>query len=159
MEKPLKRIVRLQIAVVALATSFLTACGDSPLGPEFGDPRVEAFAELVNAHRVGVGCDALLWRADVTEVARAHSADMIDRDYFSHTNPDGDSPFDRLTDAGIEYSRAAENIAHGYADAEAVLAAWLDSPGHRANIENCQLREHGVGLVESHWTHVFMTSP
>ena len=54
---------------------------------------------------------------------------------------------------------AAENIAYGYADAASVLQAWLDSPGHRANIENCGLLQHGVGLEGSHWTHVFVTLP
>ena len=87
---------------------------------------------------------------------QAHSADMIARSFFAHNNPDGDSPFDRLSDAGIDYSMAAENIAYGYGDAASVLQAWLDSPGHKANIENCSLTEHGVGLDGTHWTHVFI---
>jgi len=144
------------IVLAALAPLVALACGDGPLGPE-GDPAVEAFVELVNDHRASVGCSRLEWRPDVAEVAHAHSLDMVERDFFAHTNPDGASPFDRLQSAGIEYSSAAENIAWGFATAEAVLAGWLGSAGHRANIERCALTQHGIGLVDTRWTHVFVT--
>ena len=142
----------------------LAACDDGPTGlpldPEL-DPEVasqiEVFASLVNEHRVSVGCEALTWDSEVAAVAYAHSVDMVERAYFDHTNPDGASPFDRMRDAGIAFSRGAENIAWGYPTAEAVLQGWLDSPGHRANIENCSLTEHGVGLHETRWTHLFRT--
>lgn len=149
----------LRRATLALSLLAVTACGDSLTGPDISDPRVIEFVELVNEHRVDVGCEPLVWHAPAADVAYTHSADMIARDYFAHTNPDGHSPFDRMNAAGIEYGAAAENIAYGYADAASVLQAWLDSPGHRANIENCALEEHGVGLVDSHWTHLFLTTP
>src|SRR5918998_19762 len=91
-------------------------------------------------------------------VARAHSADMRDRDYFSHTSPEGLSPFDRAEQAGIDYSRA-ENIAYGQADAAAVMKAWLESPGHRANILDCELTRLGMGVADGTggpwWTQLF----
>jgi uncharacterized protein YkwD len=130
------------------------ACGDS--NPEI-PADVEKFVSLVNAHRVTVGCAPLEWDGRVADVAEAHSEDMVARDFFSHTNPDGDSPRDRLSDAGISFRLAAENIAWGYASAEAVLSGWLGSSGHRANIENCALTHHGVGLADWHWTHLFVT--
>jgi uncharacterized protein YkwD len=147
--------------LLTLATALLAGCGDDPLGvdgldPDL-DPQVQAFAVLVNEHRVTVGCGALSWNTDVAAVAQAHSVDMVERDFFAHTNPDGDSPFDRMTEAGLSFSTAAENIAYGYGTPEAVLQAWLDSPGHRANIENCALTEHGVGLNQTYWTHLFRT--
>ena len=133
------------------------ACGDgSPAGPEISAD-VKEFISLLNAHRVSVGCAPLEWEGRVADVAEAHSEDMVTRDFFSHTNPDGDSPWDRLNDAGISFRLAAENIAWGYTSAEAVLTGWLESPGHRANIENCALTHHGVGLADWHWTHVFVT--
>jgi len=89
-------------------------------------------------------------------VAQAHSQDMVDRGFFSHTNPDGESPFDRLAEAGIAYAAAGENIAYGYSTASSVLAAWLGSSGHRANIEYAGYTHHGVGLVGTYWTHVFL---
>lgn len=135
----------------------LAACGDaSPTGPAISAD-VEEFVSLVNAHRVSVGCAALEWDGPVAAVAQAHSEDMVARDFFSHTNPDGATPWDRLAGGGVTYSLAAENIAWGYTTGEAVLDGWLGSAGHKANIENCALTHHGVGLVDWHWTHVFIT--
>ena len=144
--------------LLPLALLAIVACdSDDPLAPEIElDPGVEQFVSLLNAHRVDVGCPALEWNRPVADVAQAHSDDMATRSFFSHTNPDGKSPFDRLSDAGVTYSSAAENIAHGYPTAAAVLSGWLGSPGHRANIENCALTQHGVGLYETRWTHVFI---
>jgi len=145
---------------VLAAALLASACGDSVFGPDPQrrlDPEIVSFVDQMNAHRVSVGCAPLEWNQDVADVAQGHSQDMVDRDFFSHDNPDGASPFDRLRSAGIDFSRAAENIAYGYPTAAGVLAAWLDSPGHRANIENCALTDHGVGLVGTHWTHLFIT--
>jgi uncharacterized protein YkwD len=146
----------------ALLISFLalSGCGDDPVGPEMAqpaDPNVQAFVEEVNAYRGTVGCGPLAWRSDVAGVAQSHSQDMVARDYFDHYTPEGASPFDRLTAAGIAYSLAAENIAYGYPTASTVLAGWLGSPGHKANLDNCALTGHGVGLDGTHWTHLFVT--
>jgi uncharacterized protein YkwD len=123
------------------------------------DPTAEtAVLALVNEARVDAGCGALTADPALAAVARAHSADMRDRDYFSHTSPEGLSPFDRAERAGIDYSRA-ENIAFGQADATAVMEAWLESPGHRANILDCELTKLGVGVAEGPggpwWTQLF----
>jgi uncharacterized protein YkwD len=123
------------------------------------DPTAEAAVlALVNEARVDAGCGALTADPALAAVARAHSADMRDRDYFSHTSPEGLSPFDRAEQAGIDYSRA-ENIAFGQADATAVMEAWLESPGHRANILDCELTKLGVGVAEGPggpwWTQLF----
>ncbi len=123
------------------------------------DPTAEAAVlALVNEARVDAGCGALTADPALAAVARAHSADMRDRDYFSHTSPEGLSPFDRAEQAGVDYSRA-ENIAFGQADATAVMEAWLESPGHRANILDCELTKLGVGVAEGPggpwWTQLF----
>ncbi len=132
------------------------ACGSEPFGPDVG-PEVEELVSLVNAFREGEGCAALEWNQPVADVAQAHSADMVARSFFAHDNPDGQSPFDRLAAAGIGYSRAAENIASGYPTASAVLDGWLNSPGHRANLANCSLTQHGIGHYQTRWTHLFVT--
>lgn len=139
-----------------LALATVVACGSEPLGPDV-EPEVEELVSLVNAFRDDASCAALTWSAPVAEVAQAHSADMVARSFFAHDNPDGQSPFDRLTAAGIGYSRAAENIASGYPTASAVLEGWIGSPGHRANLANCSLTQHGIGHYQGRWTHVFVT--
>lgn len=120
--------------------------------------KASEFANLVNQHRDTKCSNSLTWNTSVFQVAQAHSQDMKDRSFFSHDNPDGKSPFDRLTDAGISYSAAAENIAKGQSTAQEVLNAWLNSSGHKTNIENCTYTEHGVGYVAdgNYWTHVFI---
>lgn len=145
-------------AVLTLCAPAVACAGDTAVGPDLDDlpAAVAEFVDLLNAHRVSVGCPSLAWNGGVADVAQGHSDDMVARDFFSHTNPDGLSPFDRLAAAGIAYSAAAENIAYGYPTAQAVLQAWMNSSGHRANIENCGLTEHGVGIAGSHWTHVFI---
>ncbi len=118
--------------------------------------------KLVNQARAENGLNPLSWADDLADIARAHSADMIERGFFSHTNPDGQSPFDRIKNNGISYRAAAENIAYGQPDAEAVMNSWMNSAGHRANILNENLKEIGIGAVKDsngtvYWTQVFVT--
>jgi uncharacterized protein YkwD len=121
---------------------------------------VAEFTADMNAHRISAGCAALAWHSATADVARAHSQDMQDRGFFSHTNPDGDSPWDRLADGDVTWNGpAGENIAQTPGGPDSALGLWLNSPGHRANIENCAFSHHGVGLVGSYWTHVFITDP
>ena len=123
-----------------------------------GDPSAEGqvFA-LVNQQRAAAGCGDLVADAGLTALARAHSADMRDRHFFDHTNPDGLSPFDRAAQAGVNL--LAENIAYGQPDPASVMAAWMNSPGHRANILNCGLHTLGVGVADGAgglwWTQDF----
>jgi len=148
-------------AALLVMPLLAAACTESTTGPGLDDvpldAQVESFVTAMNDHREAVGCGRLAWNVEVAAVAQGHSDDMVARDFFSHTNPDGDSPFDRMSDAGISFSLAAENIAWGYPSGDAVLQGWLGSSGHRANIENCSLTQHGVGLTGTHWTHLFRT--
>jgi uncharacterized protein YkwD len=98
-----------------------------------------------------------VWVRAVAIVAQKHSEDMYRNNYFDHTNREGQDAFDRLQAAGIRYRMAAENIAAGQFNAELVLESWLSSAGHRRNIENCSLLEHGLGLSNNRWTHLLVT--
>ena len=77
--------------------------------------------------------------------ARVHSQDMVDRNFFDHTNPSGQSPFQRMGEAGYQYSTAGENIAAGNSTAAATMQQWMDSDGHCGNIMNDSFTELGVG--------------
>ncbi|WP_333773739.1 CAP domain-containing protein [Streptomyces sp. IBSBF 3136] len=115
---------------------------------------------LVNAERAKVGCSALTLNPTLTKVAQAHSQDMAAHQNMSHTGSDGSSPGDRITGAGYDWSTYGENVAYGYGTPEAVMAGWMSSPGHRANILNCAFKEIGVGLAQpnSYWTQDFGTA-
>lgn len=120
-------------------------------------PSVGEVVRLVNQHRVRAGCPPLAWNPRLANVAEAHSRDMARRGFFSHENPDGLDPFERMRAAGLSFRAAAENIAAGQRTGGEVFESWRRSAGHRANIERCLYVEHGIGRYENHWTHVFMT--
>jgi uncharacterized protein YkwD len=100
---------------------------------------------LVNQERSKVGCSPLAANSSLTRLAEAFSDDMAARGFFDHTDPDGKSPWDRASAAGIS-NLGGENIARGQADAQAVMTAWMNSPGHKANILNCDFKTLGVGV-------------
>ncbi|MEU9353640.1 CAP domain-containing protein [Streptomyces griseoloalbus] len=100
---------------------------------------------LVNQERAKVGCSPVAANSALTDLATAFSDDMAQRGFFDHTDPDGDTPWDRARTAGIS-NLGGENIARGQADAAAVMQAWMDSPGHKANILNCDFTTLGVGV-------------
>lgn len=116
-------------------------------------------AQLVNAERAKQGCAPLTVNAKLTQAAQAHSADMAAHANMSHTGSDGSSPGDRITAAGYAWSSYGENVAYGYSTPASVMAAWMNSPGHRANILNCSFKDIGVGLAQpgNYWTQDFGT--
>ncbi|KQZ19920.1 sigma-70 family RNA polymerase sigma factor [Streptomyces clavifer] len=134
--------------------------------PEPAKPTSDSDAEevmnLVNAERAKEGCGAVSTNDRLATAASRHSADMVERDYFSHTSPDGTDPGARITSAGYRWSTYGENIAKGQPTAAAVMEAWMNSPGHKANILNCAFKEIGVGRQESSggpvWTQNFGTA-
>ena len=112
---------------------------------------------LVNDVRKDNGLKPLLQDWQLSRVARYKSQDMRDLGYFSHTSPTYGSPFNMMKSFGISYKTAGENIAKGYATPKAVVDAWMNSPGHRANILNPSYTHIGVGFVASgnYWTQMF----
>jgi hypothetical protein len=100
---------------------------------------------LVNHERAKAGRRPLASSQRLEALAQAFSDDMARRDFFSHTDPDGCTPWDRAARRGI-HNLGGENIARGYADVRAVMDAWMHSPGHRANILNPAYKTLGVGM-------------
>jgi uncharacterized protein YkwD len=136
-----------------------TAAAPPPAGSSSFTAQV---VTLTNNERAKAGCPALTANATLTSVAQAHSQDMATNNYFSHDSQDGRSPFDRMTAAGYTFRLAAENIAAGQSTPAAVVQAWMNSAGHRANILNCGLTQIGVGYAKggsygSYWTQDFGT--
>ena len=95
--------------------------------------------------------------------ARNHSKNMADGDFFAHTAPNGETPWDRIAASGYGgYQTAGENIAAGYPSPQAVVDGWLDSDGHCANMLKADFEEIGVGYYAggsygSYWTQKFAT--
>ena len=113
---------------------------------------------LVNEERAANGLKALGYNWELGRVARYKSQDMKDNKYFSHTSPVYGSPFQMMKSFGITYRSAGENIARGQRTPKAVVDAWMNSSGHRANILNASFTEIGVGYVAdgNYWTQMFI---
>lgn len=162
--------------IVALALlPLLAACGGGGSGtgggtlpppPSGGQMSTaeRAYADevlrLVNVERASVGLPALQWHEPASQVAYDHDVDMDVRNFFSHINPDGQDPLDRVVEAGITgFSSVGENIARGQSSPAAVMTAWMNSTGHRANILNTGYTHLGVGVHAAGdiwWTQVFL---
>ena len=84
---------------------------------------------LVNEQRAKNGLKELQADWELSRVARFKSQDMKDEGYFAHNSPTYGSPFNMMKSFGITYRTAGENIAKGYATPQAVVDAWMNSPG------------------------------
>ncbi|MBC7325576.1 MAG: sporulation protein [Moorella sp. (in: Bacteria)] len=117
--------------------------------------------ELVNAERAKAGLKPLTADSRLARVARLKAEDMRDKNYFGHDSPTYGSFFNMLQKYGITYRTAGENIAAGYRTPEAVVAAWMASPGHRSNILNPSFTAIGVGYAKggsysNYWVQEFI---
>ncbi|MGE8000968.1 CAP domain-containing protein [Lysinibacillus sp. NPDC093190] len=139
-----------------------TATAPSQSTPSTTTSDVNAFEQevvkLTNAERTKAGLAPFKTDDQLMAAAREKSQDMQSKNYFSHTSPTFGSPFDRMKALGITYKSAGENIAQGQRTPQEVVQAWMDSPGHRANILNEKFTHIGVGYVKSgnYWTQQFI---
>lgn len=112
---------------------------------------------LVNAERAKNGLSALKVDNRVTAAAQTRAGEL--KRSFSHSRPDGRSCFTALTEAGASYRGAGENIAYGQTSPQAVMNAWMNSSGHRANILSNKYTTIGVGYTMiggvPYWTQMF----
>lgn len=107
----------------------------------------QTMLRLVNQARFGHGLGPLTMDVKLQQVARAHSRDMFVRGYFSHVDPDGHDPFDRMRAAGIQFETAGENLAYA-PSVEIAHEGLMNSPGHRANILNPDFGKVGLGVID-----------
>ena len=113
---------------------------------------------LVNAQRAQNGLKPLAENWELSRVARYKSADMAGKRYFSHESPTYGSPYQMMRSFGISFRSAGENIAYGQRTPAAVVGAWMNSSGHRANILSSSYTQIGVGYHEAgnYWTQMFI---
>lgn len=103
--------------------------------------------KFVNAERAKVDVAPLKWNEEQARVGRAHSRDMFERGYFSHYSPEGKDVGDRLTDAGINYGYAGENLALA-PNVDRANTGLINSEGHRRNILDPAFKEIGIGAMD-----------
>ena len=114
-------------------------------------------AALVNAERAKYGLSALTVDTKVQQAALVRAKETAQS--FSHTRPNGSSFSTALTEAGVSYRTAGENIAYGQTTPQQVMNAWMNSSGHRANILNANYTTIGVGYTvingTAYWAQLF----
>ena len=156
--------------------------------PEFDAKQIEYYVhEFTNQERVNHGLSQLVFDPEIIQIARGHSSDMAEREYFAHETPEGLSPSDRADQNGyscqkivglIIYSGIAENIFQGYLFdsyytingeitsyewnteeeiAEITVEGWMNSPGHRENILTKVFDREGIGVEITQDYKVYVT--
>lgn len=142
----------------------------APDGDDHVDEQVKAYEraihQRVNLVRKDHGLDPLEYNEAIAAVAREHSQDMAERDYFAHVSPEGDGPDDRLDDFFPGHCQGiGENIASvgrfpgddTDAVAERVVSGWMESPPHRENLLREAFDEEGIGVAISEDDQVLAT--
>jgi uncharacterized protein YkwD len=97
----------------------------------------------------------VVWNESLAKAAFSHSSDMLGKNYFDHTSPDGSTPGSRITQTGYVWKTFGENIAMGYKDEDAVMNGWINSEGHCKNIMNAAFKDMGAGREGNYWTQEF----
>lgn len=117
----------------------------------------QAVLAEVNAARAQNGLSALTLDANMNRAAAVRAAELAKS--FSHTRPNGSRGLTALNEAGVSYRTAGENIASGQQTAQAVVSAWMNSSGHRANILSSSFGRMGVGQAtiggRTYWVQLF----
>ncbi len=140
-----------------LAALASASCPGSAATPEQGNLETTRSAVLclINRERARAGVSPLSANADLQEAAQSHSHDMVANDYFDHVSPSGETVLQRIQASGYIYSQnigyaVGENIAWGtlnLATPQEIVASWMASPDHKANILDSSYRETGIGVV------------
>ena len=135
------------------ASSPAATVGSTCNLPDF---RAAVLARINQVRASGADCGSdgvfgaaapVAWNDQLTLAAEGHSQDMAAKNYFSHTSADGRTLADRVNATGYTWSSLGENIAAGYPGINAVMDAWIASPGHCANLMNAGFADVGVVCV------------
>ncbi len=105
----------------------------------------------VNEARSKSGLATLAVSPKLQAAAQAKVDDMVVQNYFLHTNPQGLPFWNFIQESGYKFFHAGENLAGSYSSVDSLVEAWLDSPGHRANIMNSDYTETGIGIAYSNF--------
>jgi uncharacterized protein YkwD len=151
----------LLLLIFLLILVFSISCEEDSVSPNKKNPSNSIEKEvyqLINAHRTGIGLAPLEWNETIATECRNHSIDMANAHTINH-----DGFYDRVNKIKetIPWNWAGENVAYNYS-AQGAVTAWLNSPGHKSNIEsNSNLTGVGVAYDEDstlYFTQIFIKS-
>src|SRR4030042_6379343 len=138
--------VFLLFLLISQATANLTSGSGQVLGfaTNISTPEI---IRLTNVERANAGLGQLKGNSALDKAAELKANDMFNKDYWAHFAPDGTSPWYFFGLVSYQYSWAGENLARDFATSGGVVAAWMASSGHRANILNANFSEIGGAVV------------
>lgn len=135
--------------LVALKIFTIAVLSFGPIAPAFSSAiNTSNIIGLTNESRQQFGLSALTENQQLNRAAQTKADDMLAKGYFAHNTPDGKTPWDFIVSAGYSYLQAGENLAVNFSEAEDVETAWMNSPGHKANILNKNFQEIGIGVAQ-----------
>jgi hypothetical protein len=102
-----------------------------------------------NTQRSQNGLAGLTLNSSLNNAAQAKANDMVARNYWSHTTPDGKDPWVFIDATGYAYQKAGENLAYGFGTSSETIVGWMNSSSHRANILDSAYKEVGFGIANS----------
>lgn len=139
---------RAKIIAIAAFSLLLVRAGMGSFFVSASDITVASVLEGVNNERSQRNIGTLRTDPRLTAAAAYKAQDIINRHYFSHTDPEGHYIWDKIIAEGYTpYSILGENLAINFSDTEGLMAAWMNSPTHRANILNTAYKDQGVGVA------------
>lgn len=139
----------LSILVIAVKIAGVTYVAMGPASiTEASAITSETIISLANSARSENGLGELTANGLLSKAAQNKANDMLARQYFAHNTPDGETPWTFIKAVGYSYSTAGENLAIDFNEAENIQSAWMNSPGHRANILNANFKEIGIGIAK-----------
>jgi uncharacterized protein YkwD len=140
-----------------IAAVLATACQNTELTPEAADIGLVRAAVLclINRKRAEAGESPLVDSPQLEQAAEEHARELVADDYFAHVSPSGETPVDRIRDTGYIPNPGVgyvigENLAWGtyqLSTPQAIVSAWIASPGHLANILEAQYHDTGIGIT------------
>lgn len=144
----------LPLVLAPAAQAATLGCSDDARGTTDLSTWVPEMLEATNAHRATLGLVPLQLDPTLGRASAWKARDLAVRGYFAHDDPAGSdgepgrTPWQRLVECGFTSGGArAENIAAGQQSGASFVQAWIESPGHRANIENASMRYVGFGVA------------
>lgn len=108
----------------------------------------ENVVQAMNVHRMADGLPPLRLEERLTLAAKDRMKHMEEAGFWAHESPEGISPFVWLRVRGYPYRAAGENLAAGFETARLLVASWMESPGHRANILSADYAECGIAVID-----------
>jgi len=141
-------IAVLIIAIVAQVAYSVSTSGNLQILGRTSNIETSELLADTNEQRAAENLGELTVNDQLSQAAFLKAQDMFANNYWAHTSPAGVEPWKWLGDAGYNYSVAGENLAKNYPNADATVAAWMNSPTHRENIMNGSYVDVGFAVVD-----------